>query len=326
MATLNQTLRVSSRLAVFAIILLSSASFAADGSLEPKITLKKGDQYLISMIANQVIKTEKALMPGAEVNMKQTIGTDYSFEVADVKPNGDYAIKTTFKRSIYKQSQNGMSMIDYDSDTTKEVPPMAVGYAGLINQSFSMVMTSNGAILDVKGMDAVIDAIVKKMPDNPMMPKDAVLQQMKSQFGNEAMKKTMEQFSSYLPDRKAVIGDKWNRSMELTGAFSMAITTDYTLAEVKDGQARIDMSGQVKPVENPDLIEMGPMKIRQTMSGSQTGSLLIDAAAGFLTRVDIKQDLKMKQVFVESPAPEITGKTQTLSVTGNTVITCKKTN
>ena len=135
----------------------------------------------------------------------------------------------------------------------------------------------------------------------------------------------MEQFTSYLPDRKAVVGDKWNKSMELTGAFSMSLATDYTLAEIKDGQARIDMAGQVKPVENPDLIEMGPMKIRQTMSGTQTGSLQVDSATGLLIRVDIKQDMKMKQEFVETPMPEINGKSQTLSMTGDTVITCKKT-
>ncbi|MFH1377764.1 MAG: DUF6263 family protein [Planctomycetota bacterium] len=322
MTSFNQTLTFSKRVSLIALIALSNVCFAADGSLEPKITLKKSDTYDISMMTNQAIKTEKAVIPGADVNMKQTIGTDYVLEVLDVKPNGDYIIKTTFKRSVYKQSQNDIAMIDYDSATSKEVPPMAVGYAGLINQSFSMVMTTSGAVTEIKGMDALIENVVKKMPDNPMMPKDAVLQQMKSQFGDEAMKKTMEQFTTYLPDKSVSVGDKWNKTDELTGVFSMSIRTAYTLAEIKDGQARVEISGQVKPVENPDLIEMGLMKIRQTVSGSQTGTMQIDVATGFLVRVDIKQDMKMKQEFVESPMPNLNGKTQTLSVKGDIVITC----
>lgn len=291
MRPLSQMRRASggSRLfACLAVIGLASPAWSGD-KVDLKVRLKQGEKYGVKMTMDQNIIQD---LGGQKQNIDQTIGFGFTFETLKVDPQGNMDVKVRYQSVQYKQ-KSPMGAVDYDS--TKGQPatdPMAKSFAGLVGQGFEMTMKPNGEVTDVRGVDEMMNAIIKalELPDGPM--KEMVAKQLKEQFGTEALKQNMQNMSGILyPEKPVEVGESWAKQFEVKSGFRMTLDNVWTLKSVQGDKAAIDLRTKIRTNPN-EVSDMGGMKMSYDLTGEQEGVTHVDVKTGWTTGGKLTQTIK----------------------------------
>ena len=297
-------MKVKNILAIFIVMASSIAvSFVyADEKVDLKLRLEKGQSYkmrtLNDMKINQTIPGQQQTMT---INQKDERKIIYTVE--DVQADGTLVLKVTYNAMVFKQ-ENPMQnqSIEYDStDTSTAVSPMASMFDAIVGQSFTINMTPDGHVKEIKGVDLLLGRIQEKineLPEGPM--RDGMEIKLKMQYGEEALKANTENSFNMYPDNPIGIGDTWQRKTTMNQPFPMVIDSIYTLKERKDGIAVIDVFAMIQTNKEVGPMEMGAMKIQYNMSGSVTGIMEIQESTGWVIRSN--QNLRLTgSVIAQSP-------------------------
>jgi hypothetical protein len=159
--------------------------------------------------------------------------------------------------------------------------------------------------LEVKGVDKLVEKIIEALQLPPGAQADMVVKQIKTQFGEEAMKRQMEQMTAIYPPAPVGLGDSWKHAVEVSMGMPMSITTTYTLEGRKDGLASVKSDGKVESPENAAPIAAGPMLMKMVLTGTQNGRLHIDEATGMVMKADLDQDLTGNTVMMTQKGVEV---------------------
>ncbi|MHC4404828.1 MAG: DUF6263 family protein [Planctomycetota bacterium] len=265
--------------------------------IELRLRFKEGDSIKQKMITDQqIVQT----IQGQKQDMQQAMEMGMTQDVEKVNPDGSARIKVTYHSvKMVQQAPPPVGKIEYDSaNPPANVHPMAAGMAALVGQSFTIEMTPEGTVTKVEGADEMLERIAEQVPAGGAMVKE----QLKKQFGDEALKQMMEKVTAIYPDNPVDIGDSWNTSIEVTTGFPISMENTYTLIARRDGVAVLDVRSTVKGNPNAKPIEMGPMKIKYNLSGSQYGETEIDEATGWPVKSTMKQDLSGQVEMIGGPA------------------------
>lgn len=287
-------MQVSRRFLLPLVVLFSVGSCAlAAEKTTLRLRLKAGESYTIAMTADQKITQT---VGGAVQNIAQTIGTTYTFKTAAVDPDG--TIHGTFTYDAVRCKMDGPGMvIDYDSSkvapgAAAPVNPMAKTFAALVGQTLDVVMTPEGRVTELKGADRIMAAVIKAMA-LPEAARAAVEQQLKTQFGDEALKKTFEQITAIYPKDPVELGDTWDAEQHISMGFPMILKTTWTLKSLTGGKATIGAEGTIEtgpPAAGAAAPAPGTPTLK--LKGTQKGTLLLDQATGWLTSGNIAQAIE----------------------------------
>jgi len=275
---------------------LSTASCAKKVKL--RLRLQKGNSYGILMNMDQNIEQE---MLGQKQSMKQTIGMGYTFKVTDVDGVGNASVEVTHKSVRFKQA-GPMGVIEYDSTKPAgEVHMAARGFAGLVGQGFSMKITPEGRVLEIAGVDKMLDHIVKGLG----LPAGPIRQQlkdgMKEQFGEAALKEMMETTFAIYPADPVEVGDSWTSKLVLTKRLPMVVETTYTLKGRSGGVASVALKSKVSVNKDAGPTKAVPISMKYALTGTQGGTMEIDEATGWTVRASIEQDIGGKITMLSGP-------------------------
>jgi hypothetical protein len=276
----------------------------AEEKVDLKLRLEKGKSYKIQtnqdMKINQTIPGQQGQQQTMTINQKT--GGRNIYTVEDVQSDGTFVLKIThdaisFKQEVPTQNQ----IIEYDStDTSTAVGAMSV-FNAIVGQSFTITMTPDGHIKEIKGADILLERIQEKVNELPEGQERAGLEtQLKMQYGAETLKQNTENSFNMYPDKPVGIGDTWQRKTTLTQGFPMVIDTIYTLKERKNGIAIIDVFAMIQTNRDAGPMEMGQMKIQYNMSGSVTGLMEMQESTGWPIRSN--QNLRLSgSITVQNP-------------------------
>jgi len=263
-----------------AILLLTGLTGFSQKTFHLKQDFPIGKKYDFSIVSDQII-TQK--VGGQTMNMNQNIGTDYTFNIK----NGDERLKdveVTYNRMFIKSSAMGntMNVDSNDSDTTKSNP-----LRGLTNAGFTMSLAPNGEVKTVIGVDKMISDIAARSS------KDSVaVKQMKAtlsqQFNAESMRHTMETSLKIYPDKAIKIGESWVINAKMQISMPIETVTTYTLKEVKDGVAYLDLRGTLL---SKGLFKSMGSEIQSDLSGTNIGDAELDIQTGFILKSHSRVDL-----------------------------------
>ncbi|MBU1767638.1 MAG: hypothetical protein KJ648_06015, partial [Candidatus Omnitrophica bacterium] len=193
--------------------------------------------------------------------------------------------------------------VEYDStDTSTAVGPMTSILDAIVGQSFTITITPDGHVKEVQGIDALWRRMEEKIDElSEEGPERAAMEtQMKTQYGEEALKANTENSFNMYPDNPIDIGDTWQRKTEINQGFPMIVDSIYTLKERKDGIAVIDVFAMIQTNKEVGPMEMSNMKIQYNMSGSVTGIMEMQESTGWVIRSN--QNLRLTgSVIVNHP-------------------------
>jgi len=277
-------------------------SVSAQEKLDLRLRLEKGKEYKLRI--SQDMKINQTI-PGQpqQMTMIQKTSTGMIYTVEDVQSDGSMVLKITYDSMVFKTESpmQGQNM-EYDSTKPDNTDgPLTSIMGAIVGQSFTIVVTSEGKVKEIKGADEFLNRIQGEINTlSDAQTRATVEASLKSQYSAEALKANMENSFYMYPDKPVGIGDTWQRRTALNQAFPMIVNTIYTLKERKDGIAVIDIFAMIQTDKTAGPSEMGTMKMQYNMSGSVTGTMEIQESTGWTNRSN--QNLRLNgSIMVQSP-------------------------
>jgi hypothetical protein len=302
------------------LIILAMTTYAkAEEKLTLKLSLEPKSSYISSMEMNQTITQ---IVGGEEQKLTQEMLIVWGYNVVSKDKSGVANVTLTYKRIKVNQSY-GNQASDYDSDNPPSyLDPSMKGLASLPGTQLTVKLTSEGKVADIKGVDDLINKMLKAM-DLPNSPeKAAVIDNLKKQFGAAAMKQSLEQITGFYAKGPIAIGDNWTSEIDMTSGFPMRIISTYTLKSRENRVATIDVSSEIKSDSSIGAMTMGSLKMVYNVTGSQSGTIEADEATGLPTKSTLNLDFA--GTVNVSGVPDQESQTWPISATGSVNVSFQK--
>ncbi|OGF66666.1 MAG: hypothetical protein A2Y62_21365 [Candidatus Fischerbacteria bacterium RBG_13_37_8] len=279
--------------------------------IQLQLKLKEGSSYEIKAGADQKISQT---IQGQKMDMLQKTTMEYTFAVEKVEPNGNATAKISYNSIKFEQDGPG-GKIEYDSSNPPaKIPPAAAGFAALKEGTFTVILSPEGRVVDMKGIDKMLDLVIEKLD----LPDEATRIQAKENaqnfFGEQVMKEMMESMMAIYPEKPVGVGDTWSKVVLVSKGFPMILTNNFTLKKRKNGIATVEIKSSVQPYPEAAPMEMGPIKLKYELSGTQEGTMELEEATGWSKRATIKQNFT-GTVHIEG-APQMSGMSFPMTVEG----------
>lgn len=253
-----------------------------------RLNLDQDQTYSYVSTTDQVITQD---IMGMNQVIKQKIMLYYDVTVKEVSDE-TYTLDYTYTRAALNMDGGPMlGVTEYDSeDADENVPPMAMGYSGLVGQTFTTIVNYQGEILEVQGVDAMLDNMVEGMDGIPASERETMKTSLRSQFGEDAMKSNLQGASPILPEKKVKAGKGWDYTSTITAGFTMDQTSEYTVKSVSSDEVVLTSTfSQVSDPESP--METNGMTMNYEVTGSGTGESVIDRASGMISSSTATQEM-----------------------------------
>lgn len=280
MARLSKSVRVLlAALAVLLVLIVGVAIFIVSllgeemGEVELRLRLEPGKSYVFRVDTDQEISQK---MGDEEMETAMLRGFGYTWDVQEVDAEGNARIRVTTESVRFKVS-GPTGDIEYDSsDPSADVPDMVQPLAAVVGQAFSMTVSSQGRVLKVEGLEAMLEHSLEGAPGPPegKAARQAALQQS---FGEDAVKEMIEQSLAVYPSQPVRVGQSWRRRLTTSRGMPMVIDGTWTLKKRRRGVATLAYQGTMELSPPPALAQSG---VKADFSGTQEGTLQLDEATG----------------------------------------------
>lgn len=255
--------------------------------IQLKLNLKNGSEYNLKMFTEQ--KISQTIMKEKQVTI-QNIGVSYTYKVEGVDSDGSMNLKVIYN-SFLQDVQSAAGRMTYNSTNPKDKDnPFAKIYEALINKSFNLKLSPQGNVVNISGVDALLKTIIKNLKLPNAEAADMAEKSLREQFGDKAVRESMQNMMSIYPQSPVSPGDSWSKSYSTSKIFNANFDTKWTLKEVKDGKAIVIVSSKIKGVP-PKKSENGMPVPKYNISGEQSGILELDVASGWVSKAKINQKL-----------------------------------
>lgn len=250
------------------------------------LRLQTSKSYSLHSVVDQQISQT---VEDQKLDVAQTIGINYVFDVLHVDADGTATTKVTYK-AVQFRSQGAQGVINYDSaDAPTEVPLPARGFAAIVGESLTAQISTQGQILDMQGADALLGRALARLdlPNGPI--RTGVEDALHKQFNAQAIKTALENMLAIFPGKPVAIGDSWSKKITLAKGFPMIINTTWTLKSRKNGLAFIEAHATIDPNPQGEPLQLGQAKLLYAVSGTQQGTLEVEEDSGWLSRAQLTQ-------------------------------------
>lgn len=275
----------------FGIVLVGIMSVAglwaeAAEKVQYQFRVKKGQKLYFRMITDQKMTQT---VNGQEQAIEKTIGKGVKFDVNDVDKKGNAWIDYTYDWASLKQ-KGLMGEAIYDSNKEDaRVPPAARMYAALLGEGFSVRITPEGRVRELKGLEKMRENVEKKLPGGP--GRNQMAKGLEQVIGKQAIRESIESLLAIYPDKPVGVGDSWSRKALLSREFGMVAEHRWTLKERGNGAAVLENKSTFKPNLEAKRAQAGHIGMDHIFSGKQEGIIRIKESTGQLMDGKLNQEL-----------------------------------
>ncbi len=282
-----------------------------------QLNLEQGSTYTMRVTTEQKISQT---MHEQKFDMNQTIIVEYFYDVVELNEEGNAIVKMTYRKVGFNQD-GPMGRIDYKSwEEPTTVPMAAKAFAALVGKSLTMEISPQGRVSHISGTDKILDAILKEF-DSPMdnAAKKETEQHLKRQFGEDAIRETMNDMFAIYPKKPVGVGDTWHGEAVMAMGFPVVIHNTWRLKGIKNGKVYLDVNSKIKPNSEASVTQMG-MEMTYDVSGDQKGSMVLDESTGWLREAELKQQFEGKIVVSGAMYGEAQTMEYPVSISGSSTI------
>jgi hypothetical protein len=252
-----------------------------------QLDLEQGAVYRIRMLTTQDLSQS---FEGQTFDIGQTIGFEYSYAVTSHDPDGSAWVDVTYTRALY-ESETPFATDSYDSaDPPGQIPEGAEGFAAVVGTGFSMRIGADGEILEIEGLDEMVDQMLSELdlPDPEM--RQALEQTIRQQYGEQAMKDQLGSLLFDFPEGSLRVGDTWSSMQESNAMLPVVAENTYTLVDFDENTALIEVRSEISTGTGEGGMDMGLFAFDFTITGTQEGLIQVDLKTGLANSV-IDQNL-----------------------------------
>lgn len=280
---------------ILAVLLMAAMIFSmsgCNGNLALYINAKAGDVYKYHMVVNTTSDVETS---GQKISTVQDMTQDFSVKIDEVDSEGNMSIAYTYDAVKLTNEAMGQKTT-IDSKNTDASDPMSKMYSSIIGKSFTVKMSKLGEIKEVNGLSELMDSMISSGlagDESTEAIMGQVKDQLKQNFGDEAMKSSLEMTTKVFPKEGVKPGDTWNTTFSLNAVVKLDMTINYTLEKVEGEIAYVDMKADFK-TDGSKAANFGGMEMKADLSGTMTGKMKVNVKNGFLSEGEMTQDMSGK--------------------------------
>jgi hypothetical protein len=119
-----------------------------------------------------------------------------------------------------------------------------------------------------------------------------MIEDIKKQFGGEAMKESMENIvGGWYPNKQVGLEESWSGDISITKGMPMTMTYNNTLKARHDGMSIIKTHNEIKMIPDSEPMKMGPMTMQYDLTGKMDGYLWLDEETGWTKGGEMSQEI-----------------------------------
>jgi hypothetical protein len=267
-------------LSFFMLSILMFTLSAQAKKVSLRLNLQQGTIYEMVMTSDNFIDQE---MMGQKMKINQNMEMVFSYKVLDILPDANFRIEYSMVRMKMKMNINGQE-VNLDSESTDVSDPMNEVLKGLNSLKLKIELNSKGHVERVEGLEQYSE----KLASNPQMA------QTMQMFTNEAnFISFYGQTFNYFPENGIEKNDKWSSAYKIPSLMNMEAIMNFEVSAIEKEEIALNVTSDVN-MEGP--VEQMGFKIDMKSTGTQTGTMKIDPADGWLRQSDLTQkfDVTMK--------------------------------
>ena len=276
------------------LLLLASAAPARAQAIPLRYMWTQGDVLTYKM----VVRTTSNISGGPQGNgtVDQTMSQTLKVSVSAVAPDGTPILRQSIE-AVAVEITTPMGKMAYDSakppgaDADPRVQSMAKTFGGLVGEALSVTVASNGTVRRIDGAQRIIDKIVKDLPRDPMA--GGMAQNIKQMFSEDALRTSLEQSFSRLPEGPVKPGDTWTSQQSL-GADAIGKitgTSTFTLKAIEGtGDAAVARIGVTLTLKQDVPPGTGSMSMKLGNAKGE-GELLFHISKGRVERNSMRSEM-----------------------------------
>jgi len=235
--------------------------------------------------------------PAGQATFEQTMGQTLKVTVAAVGADGTATLRQEIV-GVTLEMSSPAGKVAYDSakppasNADPSVLAMAKTMGAMVGEAISVTMASNGAVRSIAGTQRIIDKLMADLPRDPMA--GGLAQNIKAMLGESALRSSLEQSFSRLPDGPVNPGDTWTaeQSIGADAIGKIVGTSTFTLKAVEGtgdaALARVAVSLSLRQQDVPAA--GGSMTMRLGNSKGQ-GELVFRVSQGIVEKNSMNTDM-----------------------------------
>lgn len=206
--------------------------------------------------------------------------------VEEIHADGRKRFKVVYTGVKYSHNIAG-EQVSYDSNrSTGPAPPEVQAYQRLVNNGFSFWIGPDNKIVELVGFDEFLKRCLQNTPPEQL---ETVLAKIAESSGDDGIANFIDDSIGLLPynideNHKGGairVGETWMKTRRLTQPIPMVLKTEYTLRELNDKTATINIAGDIASSKiNSPMNQKGNSVQLHIRGGKTFGTCLIDRKTG----------------------------------------------
>jgi hypothetical protein len=267
-----------------------------------KLTLRVGERFPLKKTIAQTLVQES---PHGDITSTSNLAMTFAITI-DREEEGRRLFDVKYQRVTYSHELLG-ERVSYDSANPPATLPESLQvYKGLVDNGFKFWLGAKNRIVEVEGFDAFLKRCVRFAPLNRQA---ILLEHIVSTQRDEGFSNFVDDSIGLLPyktgatgvESRVKEGEKWTLRKQIMRPLPMSIHTTYTVVELRDDIALIEIYGTIFPVKSTDDRGSNTREVITLEQGHSIGSCIIDLKTGLPLRSKVERSLDMTVVVPGQP-------------------------
>ena len=216
-------------------------------------------------------------------DIMQRVTRDFNNTIAiEVIETSDGRAVLTFRYKELKFNFNARNQnILVDAAIPNEKEPFQAALKSIIDQPFTVDISSSGYINKVNGLDDMLDKAAATFSNLKQDEQTAYKKLMKDQFGTNAFRTWLEQLLVIYPVRSIKTGTRWEENVPIRTGLVGDISLYWNLQTWDSQTAKINGTGKITTNKVETFTTDDGIEATAEVSGDIMTNYLIDRSSGF---------------------------------------------
>ena len=270
---------------------------AASQAQNLKLDLVEGETYSQNSNAKISIKQD---LGGQTMDINMEVNGKMNFTVTE--KTAEYYLLETKYNSLAMSTKSPYGSMDFSSDKGTDTDDvMSSILAEMLTHSFVVKMSPDGSISEIKNLEEMFASIFDSFEDIPELQRMQLSEQLQQSYGEDSFKGNIELVTAIFPDREVKVNDTWNNTVTLRSGMNMVLNNEYTLKEMNDEYAIIDVKSTSKTEEQEDFQNINGMPAKYNLNGTMSATIKVDSKTGWILESDMHQEIKGAIDIADNP-------------------------
>jgi hypothetical protein len=272
---------------IMSFMLVSTMGFSAN-DVDLKFNLKKGD---VTKYRATIEQTTTQQMGGMDQTVNQNQIFEYTIDVKDVNASRNFVTQITYTRVAINMAAGGMN-IAFDSAEEESAPanPQLMGFAALVGQSVNVTFSPKGEIVEVSGVEAMIESMISELAGDNEAMKGQMKQSLSQSFNDEQMKQMFGGSFIKYPEKAIKVGTKWTENQAVVTQFTLNVINNYVVKAITADKVDLEVTSTIA-TEPGNKSNMQGMEVTFNLFGTQSGTISIEPSTGKIISSTVNQNI-----------------------------------